>query len=288
VLVFARASYLSATRITNYDFSTITIKDYPIEVACEVFSRINTGGKPLTVFEIMVAKTYDESKGFDLAEKYEILRDGSDEEKLCLNAADFDTIPESTIMQCVAAINLRAIRSKDILKISREAFIESWDAMKSSLFMAIDFIRSELRIPVSQLLPYPAVIVPTTYFFHLTGNKKPNHEQARLLEQFFYWVGLTMRYGSATESKVGEDSNKMDSIAKEVMSTYLSNEVTIDPNVIKETWFSAGNAYCKAILCLLAYQGPKSFDTNGVVILDNNKIAAYLRRAAISFATSAR
>ena len=29
-------------KLTNYDFSTITIKDYPIEVACEVFSRINT------------------------------------------------------------------------------------------------------------------------------------------------------------------------------------------------------------------------------------------------------
>jgi hypothetical protein len=259
-------------KLTNYDFSTITIKDYPIEVACEVFSRINTGGKPLTVFEIMVAKTYDEAKGFDLAEKYEVLRDGSDEEKECLSSADFDTIPESTIMQCVAAITLRAIRSKDILKISREAFIESWEAMKGSLFMAIDFIRSELRIPVSQLLPYPSVVVPLTYFFHVTGNKKPNHEQVRFLEQFFYWAGLTMRYGSATESKVGEDFNKMDSIAKEVMPTYLNNELTIDPNVIKETWFSAGNAYCKAILCLLAYQGPKSFDTNGVVILDNSNL----------------
>jgi hypothetical protein len=64
-------------KLTNYDFSTITIKDYPIDVACEVFSRINTGGKSLTVFEIMVAKTYDEKLGFDLAEKYELLRDGS-------------------------------------------------------------------------------------------------------------------------------------------------------------------------------------------------------------------
>jgi uncharacterized protein with ParB-like and HNH nuclease domain len=53
-------------KLTNYDFSTITIKDYPIDVACEVFTRINTGGKLLTVFEIMVAKTYDEAKGFDL------------------------------------------------------------------------------------------------------------------------------------------------------------------------------------------------------------------------------
>jgi uncharacterized protein with ParB-like and HNH nuclease domain len=37
-------------KLTNHDFSSITIKDYPIEVACEVFSRINTGGKVLTVY----------------------------------------------------------------------------------------------------------------------------------------------------------------------------------------------------------------------------------------------
>ena len=259
-------------KLTNYDFSTITIKDYPIEVACEVFSRINTGGKALTVFEIMVAKTYDETKGFDLAEKYELLRDGSDEEKECLTAAKFETLPESIIMQCVAAITLRAVRSKDILKIRRETFIENWEPMKAALFMAIDFIRSELRVPVSQLVPYPALLVPLTYFFHSTGNKKPSNEQVRLLEQFFYWVGLTVRYNSATESKLSEDFNKMDLIVKGVMPNYSGTEISIAPQAIEETWFSAGNAYCKAILCLLAYQQPKSFDTNGMVILDNSNL----------------
>lgn len=259
-------------KLVNYDFSTITIKDYPIEVACEVFSRINTGGKALTVFEIMVAKTYDESRGFDLAEKYELLRDGSDDEKECLTAAKFETLPESIIMQCVAAITLRAVRSKDILKIRRETFIDKWEPMKASLFMAIDFIRSELRVPVSQLVPYPALLVPIAYFFHTAGNKKPGSEQVRLLEQFFYWVGLTERYSSATESKLGEDLNKMDLIAKGAMPNYLSSEITISSQAIEETQFSAGNAYCKAILCLLAYQQPKSFDTNGVVILDNSNL----------------
>ena len=259
-------------KLVNYDFSSITIKDYPIEVACEVFSRINTGGKALTVFEIMVAKTYDEAKGFDLAERYEVLRDGSDEGKECLTAAKFETIPESIIMQCVAAITLRAVRSKDILKIRRETFIASWEAMKAALFMSIDFLRSELRVPVSQLMPYPAAIVALTYFFHTIGNKKPSNEQVRLLEQFFYWVGLTMRYSSGTESKLGEDFNKMDAIAKGIMPTYQSTELTVDDKAIKETWFSAGNAYCKSILCLLAYQQPKSFDTNGMVILDNSNL----------------
>ncbi|PPD51430.1 MAG: hypothetical protein CTY12_07915 [Methylotenera sp.] len=259
-------------RLTNYDFASITIKDYPIDVACEVFSRINTGGKALTVFEIMVAKTYDETKGFDLAEKYELLRDGSDNEKECLVAAKFETLPESIIMQCVAAITLRAVRSKDILKIRREIFISNWEPMKAALFMAIDFLRSELRVPVSQLVPYPALLVPITYFFNVTKNKKPTNEQVRMLEQFFYWVGLTERYSSATESKLGEDFNKIDSIIKGVMPNYSSLELVVDPKVIETTQFSAGNAYCKAILCLLAYQQPKSFDTNGMVILDNSNL----------------
>jgi hypothetical protein len=259
-------------KLTSYDFSTITIKDYPIEVACEVFSRINTGGKALTVFEIMVAKTYDETKGFDLAEKYELLRDGSDDEKECLTGAKFETLPASIIMQCVAAITLRAVRSRDILKIRREIFIDNWEQMKAALFTAIDFIRSELRVPVSQLVPYPALLVPLAYFFHKTGNKKPGNEQVRLLEQFFYWVGLTERYSSSTESKLGEDFNKMDLIVKGTMPSYSPTELTITPQTIEDTWFSSGNAYCKAVLCLLAYQQPKSFDTNGVVILDNSNL----------------
>jgi hypothetical protein len=64
----------------------------------------------------------------------------------------------------------------------------------------------------------------------------------------------------------------MDAIAKGTMPNYPSTELVIDPKTIKETWFSAGNAYCKAVLCLLAYQQPKSFDTNGMVILDNSNL----------------
>jgi hypothetical protein len=259
-------------RLTGYDFPSITIKDYPIEIACEVFSRINTGGRPLTVFEIMVAKTYDEKQGFDLVEKFENLRDGTDEEKQCLMAAKFETIAESVIMQCVSAIAQRAVRSRDILRLRREKFIESWQPMKAALFMAIDFVRSELRVPVSQLVPYQGILIPLTYFFHNTGNKKPTIEQVKRLQQFFYWAGLTWRYSSAAETKIGEDFNKMDDIIGGKAPTYAATELTIDPKRIEETRFSAGNAYCKSVLCLLAYQQPKSFDTNGQVNLDNSHL----------------
>lgn len=259
-------------RLVNYDFSTITIKDYPIEVACEIFSRINTGGKALTVFEVMVAKTYDEAKEFDLAERYEILRDGSEDEKSCLRAAKFETLPESLIMQCVAAISKRAVRGRDILSIKRDDFILSWKPMTSSLFTAIDFIRSELRVPVSQLLPYPALLIPLTYYFHRTKNRKPNILQSRLLEQFFYWVGLTERYSSSSDSKISEDFNKIDAIISENMPDYPKSDMLISKEDIASTYFSSGNSYCKSILCMLAFNQPKSFDTNGVVILDNSNL----------------
>ena len=260
------------TKLTSYDFSSITIKDYPIEIACEVFTRINTGGKSLTLFEILVAETYDEAKSFDLAEKYDLLVSGSDEEKECLSEAKFETVSEAVITQCVAAIILKAVRSRDILKIPRATFIANWEPMKKALFMAVDFVRTELRVPVSQLLPYPAVLVPLTYFFHRNGNKKADIERVSLLEQFFYWAGVSYRYSSATESKIAEDLVRMELIIGGKHPTYPLAELEVSAEEISETDFRAGNAFCKTILCLLAYQLPKSFDTNGVVILDNSNL----------------
>lgn len=260
------------TKLTSYDFSSITIKDYPIEIACEVFTRINTGGKPLSLFQILVAKTYDESRSFDLAEKYDVLVSGSDEDKECLAGAKFDTLSDAVITQCVAAIILKAVRGRDILKIPRATFIESCEPMKGALFMAVDFVRTELRIPVSQLLPYPAVMVPLTYFFYKNGNKKPDIESIALLRQFFYWAGMTYRYSSATESKIAEDLTRMDAIIGGKRPNYPSTELEVSAETIAETEFRAGNAFCKTILCLLAYELPKSFDTNGIVILDNSNL----------------
>ena len=57
-------------RIECYDFPVIEVRDVPIDVATEIFTRINVGGTPLTLFEIMVAKTYDETRDFDLSQKF--------------------------------------------------------------------------------------------------------------------------------------------------------------------------------------------------------------------------
>ncbi|WP_447871339.1 GmrSD restriction endonuclease domain-containing protein [Serratia fonticola] len=260
------------TRLTTYDFATITIKDYPIDIACDVFSRINTGGKPLTLFEIMVAMTYDEAKDFDLALKYDELLNGSDENDKSLSKAKFDTIPAATVLQAVAAITVDSIRAKDILKIRRDKFIANWEPMVSSMFTAVDFIRTKLYVPVSQLLPYASLLVPFTYFFYKNNNKKPTEAQANLLKQFFYWVGLNWRYSGATETKIAEDLKKMNMILRGKMPGYPSGELNVSADDIKDTWFTAGNSNIKAILCLFASHKPRNLDDNSDVILDNSNL----------------
>ncbi|MDH0419092.1 MULTISPECIES: DUF262 domain-containing protein [Delftia] len=260
------------TKLTTYDFATITIKDYPIDIACDVFSRINTGGKPLTLFEIMVAMTYDEEKGFDLALKYEELLNGSDENDKSLAKAKFDTVPAATVLQAVAAIAVGSIRAKDILKIRREKFIANWEPMVSAMFAAVDFIRTKLHVPVSQLLPYASLLVPFTYFFHKNKNKRPTEIQAKLLKQFFYWVGLNWRYSGSTETKIAEDLKKMNLILKEKMPRYSSDELSVSADDIGETWFSAGNSNVKTILCLFASNKPRNLDDDSDVLLDNSNL----------------
>ncbi|MGC8731742.1 MAG: GmrSD restriction endonuclease domain-containing protein [Halothiobacillaceae bacterium] len=260
------------TKLTTYDFATITIKDYPIDIACDVFSRINTGGKPLTLFEIMVAMTYDEEKDFDLALKYDELLNGSDEVDKSLIKAKFDTVPAATVLQAVAAITTDSIRAKDILKIRREKFIANWEPMVSSMFTAVDFIRMKLHVPVSQLLPYASLLVPFTYFFHKNDNKRPSEIQAKLLKQFFYWVGLNGRYSGSTETKIAEDLKKMNLIIKGKSPKYAADELSVSAEDIAETWFSAGNSNVKAILCLFASQRPRNLDDDSDVILDNSNL----------------
>ncbi len=257
------------SRLLGYDFSTVVIEDYPIDIACDVFTRINTGGTELTLFEIMVAKSYDNARNFDLSIEYQKLIDNNGSGK-DLEDANFETIPSSTVLQCLAACMVGQIRRKDILKIKKDKFIDTWPQMVSSLFHAVDFLRSYMRVPVSQLLPYNALVIPFTYFFYNNKNRKPTVKQSKLLSQYFWWASLSNRYSSGLENKIAQDLERISKILKGEIPSYRGEKVDIVLDDITYRWFSTGDAFCKAILCLYAYQIPLSFKDGSLVEMDNS------------------
>jgi len=84
-------------------------------------------------------------------------------------------------------------------------------------------------------------------------------------------MSLSFRYSSSTESRLAQDIKRIDKILADERPEYSDIKVYLEsPQALIDTNFSAGNSYCKAILCLLVYQEPKDFHDNGKVILDNS------------------
>lgn len=249
-------------RLVSNFFSVIVIREVQIDMATEIFTRINEGGKPLSVFEIMVAKTFDVEKKFDLSEKYDELIEE-------LRDVDYETISNSTILQVISIILEKDCSKRVILKLDKNKFIETWDSAIDAIKTTVDYFRDFYQIPVSKLLPYNALIVPFAYFFYHHPNKPTGNKQ-KYLQDFFWRTSLGGRYSHSLESRITQDIKKIDSILKDKPPKY---EYGIDPTweFIKENGkFSPGRSYIKAILCIFAHHQPKSFDNDALVRISND------------------
>ena len=140
---------------STYDFSTIVLRKEDIDSAIEVFTRINTGGQTLTLFEIMSAKTYDEEQNFDMEDRFQKLLKELSESK-------YDTISSSVILSILGLIlsKNKECKRKVILQLDKQKIIDIWDDVISALKESIDYFRSVYRIPVSAILPYDSLLVP--------------------------------------------------------------------------------------------------------------------------------
>lgn len=248
--------------IKTYEFSTITVSDVPIEVATEIFTRINIGGKDLTVFEIMCAKVYNESPEFDLYKNYNKLIEE-------LQVVNYETISSSTLLQAISICLVKECSKKAILRLEKNKIIEKWDEIIDAFKEAVDYIRGYYRIPVSILLPYDSLLIPYTYFFYKKKHKPVGVEQKQL-QDYFWRVILNSRFSSGTEAIIAQDlKNVIDKIIEGKEPEKLE-AVNISPdNISFNGWFSVGRAYIKGLLCLLASKQPESFIDGSLVNINN-------------------
>ena len=249
--------------LQSYDFKGINLRDAEIDVATEVFTRLNVGGKDLSIFEIMVAKTYDPDSDYDLYDKFhEFLSE--------IEHSKYETISSSNVLQLISLILVRDCKSKTILKLDKQEFINTWDIAINSIKSSIDFLKS-YGIPASKLLPYNTLIVPLSYFFY-KNRYNPTGNKLKYLEDFFWRVSIGFRYSSSVESKLVQDIDKIDSILNGVQPKYEWSVDFSTDFITKQGYFATGRSFIKAILCLYAMKVPKSFNNNLDVNIDNSSL----------------
>ncbi|MBC8459233.1 MAG: DUF262 domain-containing protein [Deltaproteobacteria bacterium] len=252
------------TNIETYPTPSILIREVPIDIATEIFTRINEGGKPLSVFEIMVAKTFDVERDFDLAESYDALINE-------LDRVDYETISEATVLRTASVILKKECSKKAILNLNKFDFIDIWPKAVDAIETAVDYFRNYFKIPVSRLLPYNDLIVLYAYFFY-HHNERPLGDKEKYLQDLFWRISLTERYSAGTEAKIAQDIKRVDMILEGTLPDYnYSPYSKLTPEGIEQNGvFSVGRSYIKAILCILAEQQPKSFADNSIVRISND------------------
>lgn len=253
-----------ANAFTTYSFPVVSVREAEIDVATDIFTRINEGGKPLTPFEIMVAKTYDERRKFDLAEKYAHLN-------ARLDTVGY-TVNDMTPLQLIALMVKGDCRRQAILKLDKATVIKQWDPAVSAIEQAVDYFKSAFGVVVSQLLPYSALVIPFAYFYNQNGGKKPSSTQARLLADFFWRCSIGGRYSSSLESRLASDLGRIDSILQGQAASY-DWPAHVDAEFLRANGrFSPSRAFIKAILCIYVSFQPRAFDSNNVVAVANDTL----------------
>ncbi len=248
--------------LKSYNFSLIEVKDTPLDVATEIFTRINVGGKALTLFEIMVAKTFDASVSFDLSENFDALIER-------LREVGYDTISDATVLQTVALVIGKECKRQNILQIDKERFIKEWPKVVTAIEGAVDYFRNYYRVEVSRLLPYNSLLAPFAYFFYHHPDK-PVGDQQKYLEDFLWRVSLGGRYSSAVEGKLAQDVKRMDLILTGKIPSYDWVIDTTADFIRENGWFNTSRSYIKALLCIMAHHQPKSFIDGSIVRISND------------------
>ena len=216
----------------NYMVPAIVLKkDTPKEAVCTVFEKVNTGGVPLNVFELLTA-TF-------AADNYR-LKDDWKERKTRLDKRHVLRSLESTdFLQAIALLattgRKRAFEAsgaagiapgvgckrRDILALSLGEY-EKWaEPVSEALEWAANFINQE-HIYHANDLPYRTQLVPLTAIRADIGTEADKIGVRRMLRQW-YWSGvLGELYGGATETRFARD---MEQVPKWVVGGPIPNSV---------------------------------------------------------------
>lgn len=236
----------------EYQIPVVTITERTLEEVCPIFERINSTGMKLTIFDLMVAATFDES--FDLNDEVEKLR-------AALKPRGFDGIDRVTLLKTLAAVSGRSSKRASLLtlrKLTASDLKVALGAARSALERAIDFLRAEVGVMSNDFLPYDAQLIVLAKLLHLQAHPTP--EQRRLIRSWFWLTSFQEYYRGASDTIIDGDIDRCSKIVEN--GEPLHPVKRIDASDLLDREFRKGSAVTHAFIALLATRRPLNL-TNG-------------------------
>lgn len=252
--------------LDNYRLSSIELKGINVSEVCQIFERINQEGKPLDIFDIVVAKTFrvatDTHPGFYFRELIDKFREET--------PGNYTGIDDLTYLQVLAVIINRNIPDSGITnvtptflnRIKTEQIEAVWYGTTIALKKLFDFFDNYLHLKGPRL-------IPNRYFYltlasHFYENRNPNYE---FLKKYFWYYSLHNDDLLTSTTHIWEQAELL-SQARNAGNPSM-NRFFIDRDRLRNSFYSTRGRVSTAILAFLANHEPRDWaDPDRAVLTD--------------------
>ncbi|MBB6121231.1 GmrSD restriction endonuclease domain-containing protein [Nocardiopsis algeriensis] len=247
-------------RFEKYQFPIIELdKATPREAVCQVFEKVNTGGEPLTVFELLTA-TF-------AADEFELRQDWAERQKAWHGNSLYRVLWEvrdTDFLQIVTLLATQAryhrwlaqggeadraprigCRRAEMLRLSLEDYLEWADKAVEALLTTAKFLYGQC-VYDTRFLPYGTQIIPLAAIFATLGEEAESHVARTAISRWFWCGILGEMYGGSTESRFARD-------LPDVVAWARGGHT--QPRTVEEAQFSAGRLDTLRTRNSAAYKG---------------------------------
>ena len=246
----------------NYPFSAVSVSEKELDEVCEVFERLNQGGKRLNLFDLVSAGTW--STDFDLRKAVE------ENNKNVQSSRNFGKIDDEIYTQTLALVSRGSCTRVVQLQLKKEDVAKNWQEVLKSIELAIDYLRSNLGVVNSLFLPYRGMVSMVAYLFYKAmqnRQKSLNNTQSKNLNLWFWQVAFAERYSASTLTLMTEDRKLFDKIIEEkTVKIHFPHNLTIESLIKIRMYYKS--AVKNGVLCLLATKHPRHFKSSSPLPLN--------------------
>lgn len=248
--------------LLNYRLSFIELHGIEVAEVCQIFERINRAGKPLNIFDIVVAKTYragDASKsitGFYLRELIQKFRES-------LDSSSFATLDDWTFLQLIAVcvrlhqeqsganVTVPNITDRYLNELKSSDIEAVWESAQTAIRRTLAFLDNVLGLNGPSLIPYRYVYMTLVgYFFE---NPAPSNA---LLQRYFWFA--CFHHGDLLSNTTGLWLH-VHRLREGDGTAVFQDKFTLDRNSLRTATYSSRGGLARAILAFYAHHCPRDW-----------------------------
>ena len=254
--------------LDNYNLSFIELKGIEVSEVCQIFERINQSGKPLDIFDIVVAKTFrpkvDKDEGFYLRELIENFKN-QENNSLFFNISNFDYLQIIAIIirEHIKDSGIKNITDRYLNELKSQQIEEVWEDTQKAILKTFGFFENYLNIKIPQLIPYRYFYLTIANYFY--KNKSPDYN---FLKKYFWFYSLHNEDLLSNTTNIKNHIELMNE--NRFNNLYDFDRFLIDKNKLRNATYSSKGTYSRAILSLYSTKRPKDWKFKDREVVTNN------------------